>query len=342
MLLLIVVVVAVGTFAYYLNNLQNQTQNREQFQNNVANEKLQITQLEFTLDDPTIQYEIYNTANTMDSYYVQMVSSSTVNLIQVTTGSTNSFTLMSSTTNPPTPMPPGTVFPAFYNSINFSTTAVIQNTTSPLTIYFISQSAGTPGNFAFRTATWNFASISVRNLNTLSSELRAIQVDGNWLTNSWYVESITGTPQTSFGVGQYEYNATSPPMTLPARSTTSILLNLTYLSIPRTQSMQIVLLSIVGNYFTTFYSPPNSLIETSVNTESLVTLARDVPLFDGSTSSSTNSTISYYLWRIDIPNPSWDGDWGEVSHIVTVFSTGSSIQVQTRSNRPNSCPVRDA
>ena len=58
MLLLIVVVVAVGTFAYYLNNIQNQAQNRNQYLQNVANEKLQITQLEFTLDNPSIQYEI--------------------------------------------------------------------------------------------------------------------------------------------------------------------------------------------------------------------------------------------------------------------------------------------
>jgi len=189
------------------------------------------------------------------------------------------------------------------------------------------------GDYSFRTATWSNATISVRNLNTLSSGLRAIQINNNWIGtkpgNWWFPVNQEGqitdfvSDNNSKLIG---YNATGPEVSLPARSSVNLLLNLSSLSIPRNDSLQIVLLSTYGNYFTTFYAVPNSLIESSVNTENLVTLTKDVPVFDGSTSSSTNGSISYYLWRIDIPNSSWDGSWGDVRNIVTVFNTGSAIQ----------------
>ncbi len=167
MLLMIVVVVAVGTFAYYLNNLQNSTQNRQNFQNNIANDKLQITQIQFTLNNSQIRYEMVFTSNHTIRFWIQIVSNTTVQLINETTGhlahlaNLNSSSSLTST--------PGPFNQAYYNSINFSTSAVLYSLhdSRPLwNISFIPSTASVPGNYTFRTASWSNATVSVRNLNT--------------------------------------------------------------------------------------------------------------------------------------------------------------------------------
>jgi hypothetical protein len=331
LLLMIVVVVAVGTFAYYLNNLQNQTQNRQTFQNNIANDKLQISQLQFTLNNPLIRYEIYNPAslnvvNTTDRYYVQMVNPSTVNLIQEARDTVQTFSLISSDGI--------TTFTASFNSINSSTTAAIENGSTPQIVFLHpgvlppgGYGAHTFGPFSFRTASWSYALISVRNLNTQNSGIKAIQVNGIWLSNTWFLVSTIGPFQTVFGTPDFQYSANTAPLAIPAKATVNILVNLGYLSIPRNTSLQIVLLSIVGNYFTTFYATPFPSIQESVNTQNLLVNTQDVPNFDASKSTATNSSfIQSYYWQIDVPETGWLGDWSQVGSLYTIFVSGQPLQ----------------
>ena len=90
-------------------------------------------------------------------------------------------------------------------------------------------------------------SITVQNLNTAQSQIARIQVDGIWLHN--------------FYSSGFNYNG-SYPLVLPAKSSAivQVLTNFSSTSIYRNQALQIILLSASGNYFTTAYSPPTSII----------------------------------------------------------------------------------
>ena len=338
MLLLIVVVVAVGTFAYYLNNIQNAAQNRNQFLQNISNDKLQITNLQFLLNSPLVQYEIFNPLNPSFRFWIQFVSPTTVELINVTTGKlANLANLNSSDVNPPMA---GMFTQAYYNSINFSTTANLYHSRALWNITFIPPTLGQPpGNCTFRTATWSNATIYVRNLNTLASGLRAIQVNGNWIGstrgNYWFPVNQEGqiTDFVNDTTKLIGYNATGPTVSLPARSSVNLMLNLSSLTIPRNDSLQIVLLSTYGNYFTTSYGVPEAFIQQTVNTENILVGTVDVPTFDATLSKATNgSFIQSYFWSIDVPKTGWSiGDWTNVAHIATVYVGGQILQYRPSS-----------
>jgi hypothetical protein len=317
LLLMVVVVVAVGTFAYYLSFLQTQSEDRQTFLNSVADDKLQVTNLQFSLNNSLIQYEIYSLANGT-KYYIQMINQSAVDLINETTGRLYHSADLNSSLTGGLPF-----FPAYYNSINFSTIADI-TTYIGLTpalvwnITFVPPAAG--AIWAFRTASWSNATITVRNLNIQTSGIKAIEVNGNYLSNSWYVVNDGGSIQDA-------YNLTSGPITFPPRASLNVLMNLTYLSIPRNESFRIVLESIANNYFTTLYSPPTALVKETVDTENYILGSRDIPSFDGSGSQASNgSAIQSFEWRIDVPNPSWKGSWSQVDSIYTNFTVGQSFQ----------------
>ena len=328
MLLLIVVVVAVGTFAYYLNNLQNQTQNRNQYLQNVKNEDFQITNIQIYPSgfNPPVQYELYKLSNQSVRYYIQFVTptvadSSGVNLINETTGAAHAATINVNLTSGST----FTVYNAYYNSFNYSATANLNNKTSPWIVTFEPSSTG---SYGVRPASWANATLSIRNLNTLSSDLAGIQVNGNWLSNNYYILNSSGIPQKP------AYNNTFS-LRFPARTTFSLLLHLQYLSIPRTQSLQIILVSKASNYFTTFYGSPTPFVTQNVVTENEIVASRDVPAFDGSKSQSSNgSYIQNYIWQIDVPTATWAGSWSDVGSLATIFEYGQNVQFRPESLFP--------
>ncbi len=163
-------------------------------------------------------------------------------------------------------------------------------------------------------------SITVQNLNTAQSQVVAIQVDNTWLKN--------------FYSSGFNYN-TSIPLLLPPKSSVivQILTNFSSTSIYRNQTMQIVLLSRAGNYFTTVYDPPTAIVSEQVTSEPLVVQTttsigtttstgvattstgystitnavptlNDFPVFSGLQSQAQNSTfISGYFWTVSYPAP---------------------------------------
>ena len=324
MLLMIVVVVAVGTFAYYLSNLQSQTQNRQNFLNSVANDRLQVTNLQFALNNSRIQYEIYSLTN-ITKYYVQMINSTAVKLINETSGNLyHAANLTASNLGSPP------VIQAHYNSINFSATGNLSTSLSGA-VSFIFKPSSSPGVWAFRTATWGNATITVRNLNTLQSGIRAIQINGNYLRNYWYTANQNGLIQKSLfpngSILAQPYNLTSPSIVVPARASLSILVNLGYLNIPRNESFTITLLSTANNFFVTFYGPPTATIKGSVTTENYFVTSRDIPTFDASGSLGSNgSAVKAFIWQIDVPNATWKGSWSQIGSIYTNFTYGQTLQ----------------
>jgi len=132
--------------------------------------------------------------------------------------------------------------------------------------------------------------ITIQNLNTQTSTLAHIQLDGVWVPG--------------FYTSNYFYNSTTH-LTLPARSATTVRFNATNLptQIFRNQSMQIILLTQSGNYFETAYNTPSSIITEQLNTESYkvggVPVVGDVPLFSAVQSQPQNSTwLRGYYWTI--------------------------------------------
>ncbi len=324
MLLILIVVIAVGTFAFFLSAVQTQDEDRSSFLSSVADEKLQISNLQFSLNNSLIQYEIYNLSNNT-KYYVQMINDTMVDLINEASGMLyHSANLNASNANLALPF-----VPAFYNSINSSTTATINTEIAgnvmPLwNITFDPPS--TPGGWAFRTATWSNAMITVRNLNIQSSGIKAIEVNGNYLDNNWTLLGSNGQSQN--------YSFTTIPITVPAKQSVNIELNLTYLNIPRTSPMQIVLESSALNFFTTSYGPPSAVIQESVDSENYLITSRDVPMFSGSDSAGSNgSFIQQYIWQIDVPEstvqPGWT--WSSVGSLDTSFAYGQSFQYRPES-----------
>ena len=77
MILIVVVVVSVGSFAYLLSGLQSQSENSQSKIQNAQNEKLQITSESLYPSDPNTQFQFANGSN-ID--YVQYVSSTSVNV----------------------------------------------------------------------------------------------------------------------------------------------------------------------------------------------------------------------------------------------------------------------
>ncbi len=303
MLLMLVVVIVVGSFAYFVSTLQSQSQSRSSFITNIQDEKLQISNMQLAPDNPYIQYAIYNSTV---NYDILMVNSNAVELINSTTA------LPLSLPNSSQPIQ-FALSNGHYNSINFSTVAAIFTNH---TIAF-----GT-GNCVFSTATWDYANMTIRNLNIQNSAVSRIEVNGIWLPSFAQID----------GAGHFisNINSSTIPLQVPAKESVYVALNLSSYLIPKNDSLKIVILSTAGNYFTTFFGSPTALLTQSVNPENSLITQRDVPVFDGSTSSANQSSyIEAYIWRIDIPNNTagaWDGSWGDTSQLATVFAYGQSFQ----------------
>ncbi len=296
---MLVVVIVVGSFAYFVSSLQTASQNRSSFISNIQNENLQILNMQLSPNNPDVLYTIYNSTV---SYDILMLSSNSVELLN----STGQF--LNSTAD-------STVFPLYngtYNSIGYSTTANISS----------GEITFGNGDCSFGTATWNYANMTIRNLNIQNSAVARIEVNGLWLPIFYETN----------GAGQIMANisASTPPLTIPAKESVYIALNLAPYAIPRNDSLKVTILSSAGNYFTTFYGSPTAVISQSVNVENSAVSERDVPTFDGSESFANQSSyIEAYIWRIDVPNntlSTWNGSWTETSHIATVYATGEILQ----------------
>ena len=293
LLLMLVVVIVVATFAYFVSTLQSNSQNRSNYLSNIQNEKLQISNLQLSPNSPEVQYSVYNSTT---NYNVKMQSYNSVVLLD-SNGVSHKYALTH----------------GYYDSINFSASA---------DIFANGTLAFGYGNCTFRTASWNYANLTIRNLNIQNSALSRVEVNGIWLPY------FNETNQNGVVIGDYAWN--SAPLQIPAKQSVFVNLNLTSYSIPKNDSLRITLLSSAGNYFSSFYGLPNAFIVQSVNVENSLISERDVPVFDGSRSTANQSSyIDAYIWRVDLPNSSvgaWDGSWADTNHIATVFAYGQTLQ----------------
>lgn len=315
LLLMVVVVVAVGAFAYFLSSTQAAAEARSNLISNVENENLQVVNIDPAPSNPMIQFEMFSVTNTTNTYYVQMENSMEVLLSSNSNSSSYDALLRYENSS-------NSLVPASYNWINSTTTANlalsnIAEPYGPANPYILTFFAG--GDFGFEYANWQNITFTIRNLNTQNSGLSRLSINNHYVT-SWDELNQTG------GVAS-EYDFSTPPLEILAKQSVTIFVDLTSYQIPETQALSILLLSSASNFFSYVFSPPTSFVKVSTNTQNYLVTTRDVPEFDGSGSTASGSaSIVSYLWRIDVPEYGWNGDWGDVANIATVFVYGETIQ----------------
>lgn len=270
LLLIIVVVVAVTSLSVFLSQAETSAEARQAYITSVQDEDLQFAYTSLQPSNPGIQWQFVN-ASTV--YYVLQISSTDVQLTpQDSSGTATTATLSGGT----------------YSSISSGVTATFRSSPHE-TIAF---GAGTG---VFQPATWNNATITIRNLNTASSALHELKIGGNWMTK-WEEVSTTGQPIASG-------NSSATPLTIAARGTISIFVDFTGLafSYPRNASLGVEVLTSAGNTFQTSYSAPVAVVKASTTTENYQITSRDIITLDGSQSFSSDAAIQTYQWEVSIP-----------------------------------------
>jgi flagellin-like protein len=354
LLLMLVVVIAVGTFAFYLSSLQSQGEARENFLNSVKNDKLQITNLQMYPSNPSTLYEFqFNKSYIISGPHTGDISSS-VEYVNMMSFGVEAYNYSSSND---LLFGPG----SYYNMIQGGVAAYVCAPTgtygtgfpicTPSTSYSIFlQDAPTADacnvgsqiaapvdcSVVFSLAQWYSANVTVRNLNTQNSGIDNVQVNSQWINSFNTTLPISQvTPQNG---GLYSSNASgfdmSSPLFMPSEDSQTLYLNFSTLdnqsnsNLLKTGSLSFTILSTAGNYFSTFYAAPTTLVQDSVISFNDNTYTVDVPTFTDVQGSDLNGTIQSYIWRVDVPNSTSWSYWNQYSQMATAFSYTSSFQFE--------------
>lgn len=293
LLLMLVVVVAVGAFAFYLSNLQTQAEQRNSFLTNVKNDNLKVQALSFYPNNYLTQYQFTVTAGTpavMYLFYVTEIVGSS-NTVMITNGTDTTSTLDYASLPFTTPSETASLGSATWSSFaptssGPATGCITFSSPPPAIIAFgsCSPSAGTY-QVAFTDAAISYVNLEVLNDNTQQSGLANVEVNERWVGNI---------------MSQGQIFNMSAPLPLLARNTVPVQVNVNALNIFPNESIAIVLASTAGNYFTTVYEQPSAIITENTYTFNAGTSGLlDVPIFSATQSVvGANASIQNYYWSI--------------------------------------------
>ncbi len=310
LLLTLVVIVAVGSFALFVSITQSNAQNRSNYITNVQNENLQVTSINPSPNNAAIQYEAFNPSNPSSIYYIQIHNATNVLMIapnetQYDTNLCEEFSASCAVL-------------ADYSFITSSTSNTVAYITGSFPTYYLvfSGTGNTSDLLQFQVATWQTLTMTIRNLNTQNSGLSGVSVNAHDLL-SWNLLSQSGSI-----IGAY---TDSPPLVIVAKTSVTISVNIANFSIPKTSAISILLLSSAYNFFAATFSPPTSVISASTTSENYLVTTRDIPMFSGSQSNSSGSSITNYIWQIEVPNSTSNSGY------TTAFAYGQSVQYEPES-----------
>src|SRR5208283_566254 len=155
---------------------------------------------------------------------------------------------------------------------------------------------------------WSSVTLHLVNLNTEDVDIVAIAVSSSGSINAQYVSNITVINATLNGQPQQQtYNQSSLGtfnLDIPGTQSQEIQINFTNgfpnspLFISTQSQIKITIMTSLNNFFEQTYKTPNPVIQSSIATENLGVLQRDVLLLDGSQSTSDNA-ISTWKWNIE-------------------------------------------
>ncbi len=317
LLLIIVVIAVVSSLAFFVSEAQKSAEQRQAYLTSVQNEDLQIVGAQFSPSNPNIQWQLDNTtdiagctSHCVPEYYVQVLSGSELLLTQLDTHNSLTITTLNVGSGA-APAPASSLF------IHKGTTANLFASNSTLKF--------SETNYVFEPAAWSNVTISVRNLNTEESGLSQIQVNSNWMP-AWQEVTQSGGVLSPAVLGAPNNAA----IVIPAKATLSFNLSLASagITLTKNESAKITLLTSVGNYFTTNYSPPSAVVRSSTASENYQVVTRDVVTLDGSQTLTSNS-IQSYTWQIVLPTNTagcTTSSFGNPSDLDVAYATGETIQ----------------
>jgi flagellin-like protein len=155
---------------------------------------------------------------------------------------------------------------------------------------------------------WSSITLHLVNLNTDDVDIAAIAVSSSGSTNAQYANNITVLNATLNGQPQGQNMSLSSLGTLnldiPGTQSREIQINFTDgfpnspMVIGTHDQVKIMIMTSLNNFFEQTFKPPNPVVQSSIATENLGVLQRDVLVLDGSQSTSDN-TISIWNWSIE-------------------------------------------
>ncbi|MFZ1127151.1 archaellin/type IV pilin N-terminal domain-containing protein [Methanoregula sp.] len=186
---------------------------------------------------------------------------------------------------------------------------------------------------------WSSVTLHLVNLNTDDVNIIAIAVSGSGSGNAQYASNITVINATLNGLPQQQrYNQSSAGtfnLDIPGTQSREIQINFTdgfpssSLYIGTHDQVRIMIMTSLNNFFEQTFKPPNPIVQSSIATESLGVLQRDVLVLDGSQSTSDN-TISTWNWTIvNAANayPPGSGNCGDTLNLTNpVAQQGKTIR----------------
>jgi len=304
LLLIVVVVATVASLSIFLSQATANSENRNAYLTGVQNENLQVTSIQLEPSNPAVQWELDHCPtpkcppNGLVVFYLTPINSTAVTLNQQNTTTSSTALLVGFT----------------YSQIVTGTTANIV-AGPPETI-----GLGSGGLYTFNPATWENATITIRNLNTAQSGLYQLNINQNWMT-SWREVSQTGSVVSYLG-------ATKPALDIIAKSSVQIYVDVgKFYSFPKDAPFDIEVLSSAGNYFDANYAPPVAIATASSTTENYLITTRDITTLDGSHSFSSNVAIQSYVWKIDVPDVSGCSvsDFTVPSNYTSAYISGETV-----------------
>jgi len=199
----------------------------------------------------------------------------------------------------------------------------------------------TPYNIT-NSGNWSSVTLHLVNLNTDDVDIVAIAVSSSGSSNAQYVSNITVINATLNGQPQQQtYNQSSLGtfnLDIPGTQSQEIQINFTNgfpnspLFIGTNAQIKIMIMTSLNNFFEQTYKSPNPVIQSSIATENLGELQRDVLVLDGSQSTSDN-TINLWNWSIVDASPAGGNCGGTLTNPAN-YTTGKV----TRYNPPSIGP----
>jgi hypothetical protein len=213
--------------------------------------------------------------------------------------------------------------------INASAFATLDTTVVPCTIDMVDQPSS---NSEFDAATWQSVSMTVRNLNIADSAVWRVAVNDiyamEWLEESNIQGNIDYDAFDLSGVG----------LVVPAQEFRKVVINYTDgnanqdLAPQKSDQLKITILSPAGNFFTLSDQSPSPIVQVNTEREDYSVTSRDVIVMDGTdTSFADGEFAKAFIWRIDIPQNDWNGNWDDSGNLITKYLRGGIAEYRPES-----------
>ena len=352
MLILIVVVVVAG-IAVFISQTQQQAQARQNFQDSVKNDNLQIVSTDLSPSDPSIDFQLTNTTDmpipptlpdNSTKFYVSYFNESAVKLYAAPYDSTDLSKVhvcdLNASSTSPTKSVRYSGNVSLAASLNTGVHVKFQQTSgSACSVTILGPGSALSPNYKFSPATWDKITISVRNANIQTSGVFRVGANDNYVLK-WYEQcnsdaaGCSGRPIGSL----VPYNTTSPPLVIPAQASTKVILDYSDplnvgLAPQKSSSLKITILSPSDNFFKANYLSPSPVAQINAVKEDYSVATRDLLVLDASQTTFGQAAFAQqFTWQIDTPvNNTWSGSWTDTKHVVTKYLYGKTTEYRPES-----------